>query len=170
MTTNSIFRLVVVLCLVANAAAFHLSGQAHSIHPGSGEEWLAWSASERQIFVLGYTYGNGFGTARICRDADLLFETNEQHHQGYAGHPSDFPSARCLAARPAFSRARSSPNDPIGLSAYTGVITEFYTKHPEYRRVPYFHLMMLLNDKDYKTADQLFEMAKRDDFRSVYVY
>lgn len=169
-TMNSRFRLVLAICLTASATTPLPAGQIHSVHPGSGEEWLSWNASERNIYVRGYIDGNAWGTSSVCRAADLLFETNEEHHQGYAGHPSDFPSERCLAKRPTYSKAHGGPNGPIGLSAYTGIITEFYTKHPEYRRVPFTFLMMYLNDKDFKTADQLFEKAKSGEMNSVFVY
>jgi len=36
--------------------------------------------------------------------------------------------------------------------------------------VPFDYLMMWLNDKDFKTADQLFEMAKKGQMNSVFVY
>jgi len=164
------FKLILVLSLLAGATALPGASQVRSVHFGSGEQWLSWSASEREIFVFAYIDGHYAGTSSACRDADDLFETNEPHHPGYAGHPSDFPSERCLAKRQIYSKARSSPSGPIGLSIYTGVITEFYTRHPEYRRVPFNFLMMYLSDRDFKTADQLYEMAKKHYMDSVFVY
>jgi hypothetical protein len=170
MAMTSRRRLVVVICLTAIATTLLLTGQVPSVHHYSGEEWLSWSGSERDIYVRGYIDGNGWGTSSVCRTADDLFETNQGRHQGDETHPSDFPSARCLAKRPTYSKAGHDPRDLTGLSAYTGVITEFYSKHPEYRRVPFDYLMMWLNDKDFKTADQLFEMAKKRNWDSAPVY
>ena len=171
MAMTSRRRLVVVICLTAIATTPLIAGQVPSVHPGSGDQWLSWSASERDIFVSGYIDGFYAGTSRVCTAADDLFETNQGRHPGDETHPSDFPSARCLAKRPTYSKAHGSPNGPIGLSAYTGVITDFYTKHPEYRRVPFDYLLMMwLNDRDFKTADQLFEMAKKRNWDSAPVY
>ena len=152
--------LLLVLGLTTGAAVILLAARNHPVHPYSGQEWLSWSASEREIYVRGYIDGNGLGTHQACLETEELFETNEEHHLGDATHPSDFPSARCLAKRPVYSKARSTPDGLTGLSAYTDVITEFYTKRPEYRGVQFDFLMMQLNDKDFKTADQLFEDAK----------
>jgi hypothetical protein len=169
-TMTSSFRLVLAFCLTTCSTSLFLAGQTLSVHHYSGEEWLSWNGSERDIYVRGYIDGNGWGTSSVCRTADDLFETNQGRHPGDETHPSDFPSARCLAKRPTYSKAGHDPGDLTGLSAYTGVITEFYTKHPEYRRVPFDYLMMQLNDKDFKTADQLFEMAKRGAMNAVFVY
>jgi len=163
-------RFVLALCLATSAATFLLAGQIRPVDRYSGEEWLSWNGSERDIYVRGYIDGNGWGTSSVCRTADDLFETNQVRHPGDETHPSDFPSARCLAKRPTYSKAGHDPRDLTGLSAYTGVITEFYSKHPEYRRVPFDYLMMWLNDKDFKTADQLLEMAKKRNWDSSPVY
>jgi len=51
--------------------------------------------------------------------------------------------------------------------AYVEVITEFYKKHPEYRGIPFVDLMRLLNDRDRRTADQLYQMAQKGELRPV---
>ena len=52
-------------------------------------------------------------------------------------------------------------------SAYADVITEFYTKHPEYQGIPFVDLMKSLSDRTYKTADQLYQMALKGELRPV---
>jgi len=164
------FRLLLAFCLTTNAAISLLPGQTPRPYPWSGDEWLSWSASERKIFVRGYIDGNLAGSWSACEAANDLFENTQDHHLGDATHPSDIPSVRCLARRPTFSKVGSSRNGPTGLSTYTGIITEFYTKHPEYRKVSFDFLLLYLNDKKFKTADELFEMAKRGEMNGVFVY
>jgi hypothetical protein len=52
-------------------------------------------------------------------------------------------------------------------TAYTSVITEFYSHHPEYRGIPFMNIMKLLGDSSFKTADQLYQMALKGEIRPV---
>ena len=48
------------------------------------------------------------------------------------------------------------------------MITEFYTKHSEYRNIPFPYLMDHLSDGKYRTADQLAQMAKKGDLATIW--
>jgi hypothetical protein len=80
-------------------------------------------------------------------------------------HPSEVPSARCLARMEKYSKARYTSGPDF--STYTDVITEFYTKHPEYQGIPFMNLMKWLSDRNHKTADDLYQMALKGEMRPV---
>jgi hypothetical protein len=66
-----------------------------------------------------------------------------------------------------YSKAKYTEASGLDVTAYTDVITEFYTKHPEYQGVAFVSLMKLLSDRNYKTADQLYEMALKGEIRPL---
>ena len=49
---------------------------------------------------------------------------------------------------------------------YAIVLTDFYTKHPEYQNVPYSYLLSFLSDRQFKTADELYQMALKGQLRT----
>jgi hypothetical protein len=128
---------------------------------GRGEEWLSWSPAERSAYVVGYIDGDSSGSHGACEVAQDLFGTGKRYRLGDEHHPSEMPSARCLASVEKYSRYTYKEGLAIDLTAYTTVITEFYTKHPEYRGIPYQYLMRSLSDSKYKTAEELYQMALR---------
>ena len=68
-------------------------------------------------------------------------------------------AARCQAHLPEYSK------DP---GEYANVLTDFYTRYPEYNNVPFFYLMWFLGDDQHKTADQLFQMALKGELRTKF--
>lgn len=125
-----------------------------------GREWLSWTSSERNRYVLGYL--DGYLTARhtACLAADSLFEVGQPHRMGDDQHPSEYPSGRCLESVDSFSRFKYI-DSALDLSTYVNVITEFYAKHPEYQGIPVPSVMEFLSDKKCKTAADLFQTALR---------
>jgi hypothetical protein len=65
-----------------------------------------------------------------------------------------------------YSKMRLKEASEVDVSAYTLVVTEFYTKHPEYRGIPITYLMEFLSDSKYKSAEQLFQMARNGELRT----
>jgi hypothetical protein len=144
---------VVVLLLI--------SCKATKVRPDlleSGGEWMSWNATERNRYVFGYL--DGFLTARhtACLAADTLFEVGQPHRMGDEQHPTEFPSGRCLASVDEYSRFKYI-DSMIDLSAYVNPITEFYSKHPEYKGILVPSLMEFLSDKKCSTADELFQVV-----------
>jgi hypothetical protein len=138
-----------------------ISCKAHKVLPEQlerGDEWMSWSTTERNRYVFGYL--DGYLTARhtACLAADTLFEVGQPHRMGDQQHPTEFPSGRCLANVDAYSRFKYI-DSTIDLSAYMNPITEFYTKHPEYKGILVSSVMEFLSDKKCSTADELFQMA-----------
>lgn len=131
-----------------------------------GGEWLSWSQGERNTYVYGLISGYRRGSLKACNVADDLIEVGQPHRLGDAQHPSEMPSARCLARRDNYSKCKYI-NSVVECSAYTTVITEFYTKHPEYQGIPFPFLMDFMSDSNYKIADQLYQMALRGELRPV---
>jgi hypothetical protein len=133
-----------------------------------GGEWLSWNPGQRATYVDGFISGYLQGSHSACEVAQELFgKPGKMYRLGYEHHPSEMPSARCLARMEEYSKARYTESSGMDESAYADVITEFYTKHPEYHGVPFVNLMKLLSDRNYKTADQLYQMALKGELRPI---
>jgi hypothetical protein len=131
-----------------------------------GGEWLSWSTNERNKYVDGFISGYLKARVTACNAADNLFEVGQSHRLGDDQHPTEVPSGRCLAAVDTYSRYKYV-NSAIDFTAYTNVITEFYTKHPEYEGIPFPLLIEVLSDKKCSTADQLYQLALKGELRPV---
>jgi len=160
-------------CLVTIASSIILvvvlaAAQVRPDQFGRGGEWLSWIPSERRTFVGGFVSGYFQGFHQACEVAQELFgEPGKTYRLGDDHHPSEMPSARCLARMEKYSKAKFTETSGPDFGAYAGVITEFYTKHPEYRGVPFVNLMKLMSDRNYKTADQLYQMALKGELRPI---
>ncbi len=142
-----------------------MSAQVRRDEVDRGGEWLSWSPEQRATYVNGFITGYLQGSHSACEVAEELFgKPGKKYRLEDEHHPSDMPSARCLARMETYSKAKYTESGPDP-GAYTDVITEFYTKHSEYRGVPFFILMKLLSDRNYKSADQLYEMALKGALR-----
>jgi hypothetical protein len=150
--------ILVVICVAA---------QVRTDQVDRGGEWLSWSPGQRATYVDGFITGYLQGSLSACEAADKLFEVNKPHSLGDEHHPSEIPSARCLARMEEYSKAKYTETSGLDESVYTDVITEFYTKHPEYQGVPFVNLMKLLSDHNYKTADQLYQMALKGELHPL---
>ena len=127
---------------------------------------MSWTTNERNRYIDGFISGYLKARLAACNAADNLFEVGHPHQLGDDQHPTEVPSGRCLAAVDTYSRYKFV-NSSIDFTAYTNVITEFYTKHPEYQGIPFPHLIEVLSDKKCSTADQLYQMALKGELRPV---
>jgi len=156
---GALIILVVAICLAVEVRPNQLD---------RGGEWLSWSPGERATFVNGFIAGYRQGSQGACDVAQELFgEPGKMYRLGDENHPSEMPSARCLARMEEYSKAKYTEASGLDVSAYTDAITEFYTKHPEYQGVPFVNLMKWLSDRNYKTADQLYQMAQQGELRPI---
>lgn len=130
-------------------------------------EWLSWSDSQRATYVDGFITGYLQGSHSACEAADELFEVDKPHTLGDQHHPSDVPSARCLARMEDYSKVKYSETMGSDFGAYTNVITEFYSKHPDASEIPFVNLMKALSDRNYKTADQLYQSVLKGELRPL---
>jgi len=157
------------LCGVGALVSLTIICMAAQVRPEQierGGEWLSWSAHERNRYVDGFISGYLKARLSACNAADNLFEVGQPHRLGDDQHPTEVPSGRCLAAVDTYSRYKYL-NSSIDFTVYTNVITEFYTKHPEYQGIPFPHLIEVLSDKKCSTADQLYQMALKGELRPV---
>jgi hypothetical protein len=130
-----------------------------------GGEWLSWNPGERATYADGFITGYLHGSQEACEVAEQLFgEPGKMYSLGDEHHPSEMPSARCLARIGKYSKIKFTDSGGLDYGAYTDVITEFYTKHPEYRGIPFANIMDSLSDNKYKTADQLYQMALKGEW------
>jgi len=151
--------------MIVLSVAFMLIMAEAQVRPGQlerGGEWLSWSEGERNTYVVGLITGYRVASLRACNAADQLFEIGQPHRLGDQQHPSEMPSARCLARVDSYSKCESGTTN---CSAYAKTITEFYTKHPEYQDLPFPELMEFLSDGKSNTADQLYEVAQHGQVR-----
>jgi hypothetical protein len=138
-----------------------LTGAAAGSPPGldEGKDWLTWTPAERSVYVRGFIEGYWRGSDSACRLADELFEVGKPHRLGQT------PRGRCEARLAEYTKIKTTDSG-LDFSAYTTVITEFYTKHPEYQNIPKVYLLSFLTNRSYKTADQLYEMAVKGEMRT----
>lgn len=135
-------------------SAFMLVGNAAPGPPseeGTGQQWLSWSTERRSTFIDGYLAGYVRGTRKACEKTNELFEVGKAHRLG------NDPAARCLAHLPAYSKDSG---------VYTTVLTDFYTRYPEYKSVPFVYLIWFLSDDQHKTAEALYGMALKGTLRT----
>lgn len=151
------FAVLVILCVAA---------QPRPDQPERSAEWLSWSPAQRNVYVYGLITGYRMASLKACNAADELFEVGKPHSLGDEHHPSEMPSARCLTSVAKYSKCKYTGTE-TDCSAYTNVITEFYTKHPEYQGVPFPYIMDFLSDGKYSTADQLYEVAQKGELHAV---
>ena len=150
--------ILVIICVAA---------QVRTDQVDRGGEWLSWSPGQRTTYVNGFITGYLQGSHLACDVADELFEVGKPHRLGDQHDSGDMPSARCLARMDGYSKVRYTEASGPDFNAYTDVITEFYTRHPGYRGIPFVNLMKLLSDRNHKTADQLYQMALKEELRPV---
>jgi hypothetical protein len=154
--------------LIISVVTICVAAQLRPDQLDRGGEWLSWSPRERATFVNGFIAGYRQGSHGACEVVQALFgEPGKMYRLGDEHHPSEMPSARCLARMEEYSRAKYTEASGLDVSAYTSAITEFYTKHPEYQGIAFVELMKSLSDRDYKTADQLYQMAQKGELRPV---
>jgi hypothetical protein len=117
-----------------------------------GKQWLARQNSNREDYVMAFISGYSYGVEDACFVFDDLEPTVSLKH-----------AVHCRAKAPRYSYKQDKIGNPA-LSAYTDVLTKFYTEHSEYQSIPYVRLMPYLTDERHKTADDLYNMAKAGKF------
>ena len=149
-----VIGLSLLLSTLSAAQSQHLERVELFQHPGL--QWLSWTPVERENFVYGYIHGYANGMNEACLAADELFEKDKPHVIGHDNVPSSFPSARCRRSVAQYPLIKISPTKGPDFSPYTEVITEFYTKHPEYRDTLFTRLMEFLASPKNLTSDDLY--------------
>jgi hypothetical protein len=133
---------------------------------GAAAEWKALSIQERTSYVEGYVVGYGVGSSDVCEDADRLFATAGPVYlkDGTLNNPVTI----CKASLDHFTRMGKRGEVRPNYSVYSDVITDFYNKYPKYSNMPFSFLLAMLSDKNFKTADQLFQKLERHDMQLTY--
>jgi hypothetical protein len=123
---------------------------------------MAWSDSQRDSFVVAYIDGLREGIGEACSFADVAPDVQKGPASGQ-GHEG---VAECRANTTKYSRCNEGASEWPICSAYTQVITAFYKKHPEYQNIPFEYLMQYLTDKEHRSADDLYSMARFGEMRT----
>ena len=117
---------IVGIAALVTFIVIRVAAQVAPIRMGTGGQWLTWTPDQRNTYVAGMVDGYTIGTLRACEATEDLFEVGQPHRLGDDKHPSEMPSARCMAATEKYSRCvLKCLYDTVDCSAYTGVITEF---------------------------------------------
>jgi hypothetical protein len=140
----------------------HLEGTARH----NGKQWLAWDVYERDDFISAYIDGYQFGVLDACDVTDRLLDLKPSRTYEHAKDEIVLPSGVCRKGAPHYSKFKFVETGDADLGAYTGVLTRFYTAHPEYQNIPFEYLMQYLSDEQNKTADDLYNMAKAGEMRT----
>lgn len=126
----------------------------------NGVQWLGWSEDKRDLFVFAFIDGYKQGVSEACRAGDKLFDFKNGVVPAHGKDEIPFPSGVCRLNTGDYSGCKVGAPEGHSCGAYTDIITAFYTKHPEYRSIPFEYLMQYLTDKEHKSADDLYSMAE----------
>jgi hypothetical protein len=154
--------------LIAAFTVLMFVGASAQVRPGQagpGGQWLSWSPKDRTTRVTGFLDGYLIGTHHLCEAADDLFKVRDPHL--IPPHPDSHAEASilCLASRNDDSKEYSSAG--VDFAPYADIVTEFYTKHPDYGAVPFADLMLFLGDGKCDNADQLYQKALNRELHRV---
>jgi hypothetical protein len=169
MRRNSVLILLVLVVFGINGCRSARKDRGElAAGPVTGDQWLVMSPLQQNDAIYGYIQGYLDGVNQACSKVDSLFETNIAHRFRYHNSPSTFPSDRCRESADQYSKMTISVNQSgYDYGVYTKVITEFYLKHPEYRKIQSVILMHHLTDQEFKSADELYTLAKRGDIGPI---
>jgi hypothetical protein len=153
-----------VFLLVGLLIALSSRRPAAQVQASPGAQWLSWTASDKNAYVHGFIDGYLNGTTEICKVADDFSKGGNTTSSADLPQTNLSASAACYARRGDFSRQYSGPAG-VDFSLYGNIITEFYTKHPQYRAISFPKLMLSLRDGASNSADQLYRKALQGDLR-----
>jgi hypothetical protein len=155
-----LIALGVLLALVGGCKSHSPSYGSSVASQYSGVQWIAWDDARRDAFVLAYTDGYITGTHDACLPTDQSLDLKKGFILEHGKDEIVLPSGVCRANAGNYSGCKENASEGQVCSAYTQVITAFYVKHAEYRNIPFEYLMRYLTDKEHKSADELYSMAK----------
>jgi hypothetical protein len=147
------------------ASLVNMAAQVRPDRMDQGGQWLSWSQEKKVTFVAGFLDGYLSGTYHLCDGADKLFKVKDPRRVSSQAMPGSEASVLCLATRNDYSKQYSSSG--MDFSPYADIITEFYTKHPDYAAVPFPELMLFLGDGKCDSADQLYQLALKGELHRV---
>lgn len=157
-----------IIALIVALGCLDSPAQVRANQLDRGGEWLSWTDGQRATHVSGFISGYREGVHSACEVAEKLFtEPGKMYRLGDEHHPSEMPSARCLARMGEFSKARFTEEKGPDLTLYTDPITEFYSKHPDYEAVPFDELLLFLADGKCDTADQLYQRVLKGEIHRL---
>lgn len=153
-----------IVCIVGCRSLSIGMKKADFQHPGI--LWLSWSPAERNDFANVYIQGYETGMYQACKAVNDLSQQDDLNNTGPDYKPHQFRYDRCRAGVGEYSKYKISPSTGPDFSSYTDIITAFYTQHPEQQNIPFVYLMQFLTDKENKTTEELFSMAKAGKMRT----
>jgi hypothetical protein len=109
----------------------------------SGDRWRSWSPLQRETYVAGFINGHSIAVEQTCEALSDKGIT---------------PRDRCRDAGPRYSRMQLDGTVDGYAVPYTLAIDDFY-KHTECRSMPFETLLEHLNDREYKSGEDLYKLV-----------
>jgi hypothetical protein len=153
-----------VFLLLGLVIAWSYPNPAAQVQTDPGAQWLSWSAGEKNSYVAGFIDGYLAGTTEVCKAADGFEKEGNISSRGDRLATNSSASAACFASGGDYSKQYSAKAE-VDFGAYANIITEFYTKHPDYRAVSFRQLLLSLRDGACNSEGQLYQKALRGDLR-----
>jgi hypothetical protein len=150
--------------LLGLVIALSYPNPATQVQTDPGAQWLSWSTSEKNAYVAGFIDGYRTGTTEICKAADQFLKAGSISSGGGQPETNSSASAACFASGGDYSKQYSGKAG-VDFSVYANMITEFYTKHPDYRAISFRKLLLSLRDGASNSEDQLYQKALHGDLR-----
>jgi hypothetical protein len=158
-------RALIVAGLFA-CCAFGCKFSNDTDHSYPGAQWLSWGADVRSEIVFGYIQGHGDGMYQACTAVGKLGDDDERFYILNGIRREKISYERCHAGVSEYSNFKEDAGAEPDFHTYANTITEFYSRHAEYRNIPFFYLMQFLTDKEHKTAEELYSMARAGEMRT----
>jgi hypothetical protein len=117
-----------------------------------GGQWRRWSAQERNVYVSGFLAGASTSQRALCNDFEPHILSLKRDGEDYG---SGFP---CTHFEHRYSHVGIRNIDTYA-QEYVQVLNDFY-KHPECRVMPYSILLEHMDDKEFRTGDQMFNAVQ----------
>ncbi|SEF55834.1 hypothetical protein SAMN05421819_0412 [Bryocella elongata] len=114
----------------------------------TGPEWLGWTQTEKQKYVIGYLDGSALAISEHCSQA--------RASATWPGRKEPLTEEEQFCTSPARSYSHGKTDYlPTYTDPYVKVMDDFY-RHPECRSIPFSTLLEHLNDAEFTDGDSLF--------------
>lgn len=140
--------------LVGLVIALSYLKPAAQLPANPGGQWRSWTASEKNGYVGGFIDGYLTGTTETCQATGHFLKGGNICSSDDRWETPLSASAACFASGGNYCKQYSGKAG-VEFSVYANIITEFYTKHPDYRAVSFRKLMLSLRDGACNSEGQL---------------
>ncbi len=131
-----------------------------------GAQWLSLTSGERSNIISAYVQGYEDGMYRACSSAAKLGDEDEAFFIQNGIRHQKISYERCRAGVAEYTNYGLQNGKGADCQIYADTLTEFYSRHAEYRDIPFSYLMEFLTSREHKSAQDLFVMAQTGAIRT----